>query len=60
MEQAERVAGKLRAGRVYLNGASVDVAIPFGGYRQSVRSGMGLRRRRGVAGGEVEVRRGAG
>ncbi|WP_319000532.1 hypothetical protein [Burkholderia metallica] len=45
---------------MYLNGASVDVAIPFGGYRQSVRSGMGLRRRRGVAGGEVEVRRGAG
>jgi aldehyde dehydrogenase (NAD+) len=29
------VAAKLRAGRIYLNGAPADLAAPFGGYRQS-------------------------
>jgi aldehyde dehydrogenase (NAD+) len=32
---ARRVAARLRTGMVHLNGARVDVAAPFGGYRQS-------------------------
>ncbi|MCP3717351.1 aldehyde dehydrogenase family protein [Paraburkholderia sp. CNPSo 3281] len=35
IEQAERVARKLRTGMVHLNGAPVDIAAPFGGYKQS-------------------------
>ncbi|WAJ36848.1 aldehyde dehydrogenase family protein [Pseudomonas sp. GOM7] len=32
---AERVARRLRTGMVHLNGANVDPAAPFGGYKQS-------------------------
>jgi aldehyde dehydrogenase (NAD+) len=35
LDRVRRVAGKLRAGRVYLNGAPVDRSVPFGGYKQS-------------------------
>jgi aldehyde dehydrogenase (NAD+) len=35
IERARRVAAKIRAGRVYLNGAPVDRSVPFGGYKQS-------------------------
>lgn len=35
IEQAERVARKLRTGMVHLNGAAADIAAPFGGYKQS-------------------------
>jgi aldehyde dehydrogenase (NAD+) len=35
IDGARRVAAKLRAGRVYLNGAPVDRSVPFGGYKQS-------------------------
>ena len=34
MEHAERVASRLRAGQVYINGA-YDPAAPFGGYKMS-------------------------
>ncbi len=34
-EQARKVAAQLRAGNVHLNGAPIDVAAPFGGYKQS-------------------------
>lgn len=34
-ERAERVARRLRTGMVHLNGASVDLQAPFGGYKQS-------------------------
>jgi len=34
-ERAGRVARKLRAGNVYINGASIDYDVPFGGYKQS-------------------------
>jgi aldehyde dehydrogenase (NAD+) len=33
--RARRVAGKLRAGSVRINGASPDYAAPFGGYKRS-------------------------
>ncbi len=33
--RARRVAGKLRAGTVRINGASADYAAPFGGYKRS-------------------------
>jgi acyl-CoA reductase-like NAD-dependent aldehyde dehydrogenase len=33
--RALRVARQLRAGNVHLNGAPVDHAAPFGGYKQS-------------------------
>jgi aldehyde dehydrogenase (NAD+) len=32
---AHKVAGQLRAGNVYVNGASFDLTVPFGGYKQS-------------------------
>ncbi len=32
---AQKVARRLRAGNVHLNGAGVDVTAPFGGYKQS-------------------------
>src|SRR5262249_43504451 len=32
---ARRVGARIRAGRVYLNGAPMDQSIPFGGYKQS-------------------------
>jgi len=32
---ARRIASKIRAGRVYLNGAPADRSVPFGGYKQS-------------------------
>ena len=34
-EQARKVAAQLRAGNVHLNGAPIDVAAPFGGFKQS-------------------------
>lgn len=34
-ERARRVACQLRAGSVYINGASPDWDVPFGGYKQS-------------------------
>jgi aldehyde dehydrogenase (NAD+) len=34
-ERALRVARRIRAGRVYLNGAPFDRSLPFGGYKQS-------------------------
>jgi aldehyde dehydrogenase (NAD+) len=34
-EHARRVASRLRTGMVHLNGAQVDLAAPFGGYKQS-------------------------
>jgi len=34
-ERAKRVAARLRTGMVHLNGASVDLQAPFGGYKQS-------------------------
>jgi aldehyde dehydrogenase (NAD+) len=33
--RARRIAERLRAGRVYYNGAPFDRALPFGGYKQS-------------------------
>ena len=35
LQQARRVARKLRTGMVHINGASLDSAAPFGGYKQS-------------------------
>ncbi len=35
VEKARRVARRLRAGSVTMNGASVEMAAPFGGYKQS-------------------------
>jgi aldehyde dehydrogenase (NAD+) len=35
IENARRVARRLRTGMVHLNGASIDVNAPFGGYKQS-------------------------
>lgn len=35
LEHAGRVARRIRAGRVYLNGAPFNRTLPFGGYRQS-------------------------
>jgi aldehyde dehydrogenase (NAD+) len=35
LEAARRVAGRLRAGSVYLNGAGIDPMAPFGGYKRS-------------------------
>jgi aldehyde dehydrogenase (NAD+) len=34
-DHARRIAGRIRAGRVYLNGAAFDRSLPFGGYKQS-------------------------
>ncbi|WP_416798662.1 aldehyde dehydrogenase family protein [Ciceribacter azotifigens] len=34
-ERARKVANRIRAGRVYLNGAPFDRSLPFGGYKQS-------------------------
>ncbi|APH71616.1 aldehyde dehydrogenase family protein [Aquibium oceanicum] len=34
-DRARRVANRIRAGRVYLNGAGFDRSLPFGGYKQS-------------------------
>jgi aldehyde dehydrogenase (NAD+) len=34
-ERAFRVASRLRTGNVHLNGAAIDYAAPFGGYKQS-------------------------
>ena len=34
-DRAKRVSRKLRAGSVYINGASPDWDVPFGGYKQS-------------------------
>jgi len=33
--RAQRVAGQIRAGSVYINGAGQDYCAPFGGYKQS-------------------------
>jgi NAD-dependent aldehyde dehydrogenases len=35
IEHARAVAQRLRTGMVHLNGATVDPAAPFGGYKQS-------------------------
>ena len=34
-ERAERVAARLRAGAVHINGAGMEYGTPFGGYKQS-------------------------
>ena len=34
-DRAERVAARLRAGAVHVNGAAVEYGTPFGGYKQS-------------------------
>ena len=34
-DRAERVAARLRAGAVHINGAAVGYGTPFGGYKQS-------------------------
>ncbi len=34
-DRARQVANRIRAGRVYLNGAGFDRSLPFGGYKQS-------------------------
>lgn len=33
--RARKIANRIRAGRVYLNGAPFDRSLPFGGYKQS-------------------------
>ncbi len=35
LERARRVASRMRTGMVHINGASLDSAAPFGGYKQS-------------------------
>jgi aldehyde dehydrogenase (NAD+) len=35
IERVRGVAAKIRAGRIYLNGAPPDRGVPFGGYKQS-------------------------
>ena len=35
IDRVRQVAARIRAGRVYLNGAPADRAVPFGGYKQS-------------------------
>jgi aldehyde dehydrogenase (NAD+) len=35
LQRARKVASRIRAGRVYLNGAPFDRSLPFGGYKQS-------------------------
>ncbi|MFJ1472469.1 aldehyde dehydrogenase family protein [Massilia orientalis] len=35
VEEAQSVASRLRTGMVHLNGANVDMAAPWGGYKQS-------------------------
>ncbi len=35
IERARKVAAQLRTGMVHLNGSGVDLAAPFGGYKQS-------------------------
>ncbi|SMH62811.1 aldehyde dehydrogenase family protein [Azospirillum agricola] len=47
LEEAGAVARRLRTGMVHLNGASVDLTAPFGGYKQS-----GIGREWGEAGFE--------
>ena len=34
-DRARRVANRIRAGRVYINGAAFDRSLPFGGFKQS-------------------------
>ena len=34
-ERAERVASKLRAGAIHINGSGIEYGTPFGGYKQS-------------------------
>lgn len=34
-DRARRVANRIRAGRVYINGAAFDRSLPFGGYKRS-------------------------
>jgi aldehyde dehydrogenase (NAD+) len=35
LKRARAVANRIRAGRIYLNGAPFDRSLPFGGYKQS-------------------------
>jgi aldehyde dehydrogenase (NAD+) len=44
-ERAQRIAAKLRAGQVYINGTECDYGSPFGGYKMS-----GLGREGGIFG----------
>ena len=34
-DRADRIAGKLRAGQVYINGSECNYGSPFGGYKMS-------------------------
>lgn len=35
LDRAKAVGARLRAGNVHLNGAGLDITVPFGGYKQS-------------------------
>jgi aldehyde dehydrogenase (NAD+) len=35
LEEAQNVGAKIRAGRIFLNGAPANAKVPFGGYKQS-------------------------
>jgi acyl-CoA reductase-like NAD-dependent aldehyde dehydrogenase len=35
IEEAQRIGERIRAGRVFLNGAPANAKVPFGGYKQS-------------------------
>jgi len=35
VQRARAIGKRIRAGRVYLNGAGFDRSLPFGGYKQS-------------------------
>jgi acyl-CoA reductase-like NAD-dependent aldehyde dehydrogenase len=35
IDQAREIAKKIRAGRIYVNGAPSNSHVPFGGYKQS-------------------------
>jgi NAD-dependent aldehyde dehydrogenases len=50
LERAKRVARRIDAGRVVINGAPHDPRVPFGGFKQS-----GLGREYGVFGLETHL-----
>ncbi len=35
IDHARNVAGKIRAGYIHINNASMDFSVPFGGYKRS-------------------------
>jgi aldehyde dehydrogenase (NAD+) len=41
LERASRIASRLRAGQVTINGAGLDFMAPFGGYKQSAMAANG-------------------